>query len=58
MDEGEDTTGLGTVRDWARALLEQAPPYTGEMWFMLDGKKVSVETTVKVMEEEGPRALS
>lgn len=54
LDAGEDATGLCTVRAWAKALLEQDVPYTGTgiMTFVLDGKKVLVDTTVRVVDGE------
>lgn len=42
----EDTTCLGTVRDFARVILESGAPYVCELSFMLDGKKVNIEVVV------------
>lgn len=54
LDAGEDATGLCTVREWAKVLLGRDDPYTGTglMTFMLDGKRVLVDTTVRVVGEE------
>lgn len=42
----EDTTGLGTVRDLARIILESGDPYVCELGFLLDGRKVNIEVVV------------
>ena len=42
----EDTTGLGTVRDLARIIIENGNPYVCELGFLLDGRKVNIEVVV------------
>jgi hypothetical protein len=57
--EGEDLVGLGTVKDFVRAILEQTPSefsqasdihYRGTMAMNVDGRKVIMEAVVTMVD--------